>query len=173
MKLNELSPAPGAVKNRHRVGRGPGSGWGKTSGRGSKGQRSRAGFKLPPWFEGGQMPLQRRIPKRGFYNRFRKVFSVVNVGQLEERFEAGAVIDTAALIESGLVKRLCDGVKLLGDGDLSKKLIIKVVKASKSAKEKVEAAGGTLELLENLAAEQDQPVAEPDAEQAVEQDEQD
>ena len=153
MKLNELSPAPGAVKNRHRVGRGTGSGWGKTAGRGNKGQRSRAGFTMPPWFEGGQMPLQRRIPKRGFQNPFRKVFAVVNVGQLEERFEAGAVVDTAALIESGLVKKLYNGIKLLGDGELTKKLTVKVVKASKSAQAKVEAAGGTLEVLELSQAE--------------------
>lgn len=148
MKLNELSPAAGATKNRHRVGRGPGSGWGKTAGRGTKGQRSRAGFKLPPWFEGGQMPLQRRVPKRGFYNRFRKYYAVVNVGQLEERFESETIIDTAALIKAGLVKKLNDGVKLLGDGELTKKLTIKVVKASKSAKEKVEAAGGKLEFFD-------------------------
>ncbi len=153
MKLNELSPVPGAVKKRHRVGRGPGSGWGKTAGRGHKGQRSRSGFKMPPWFEGGQMPLQRRVPKRGFYNHFRKIYAVVNVGQLEERFEAGAVVDTAALIEAGIVKKLNDGIKLLGDGELTKKLTVKVVKASKSAQAKVEAAGGTLEVFEPSADE--------------------
>ena len=160
MKLNELSPAPGSVKNRHRVGRGPGSGWGKTAGRGTKGQRSRSGFKMPPWFEGGQMPLQRRIPKRGFHNHFRKYYAVVNVGQLEERFEAGAVIDTAALIEAGLIKKLNDGVKLLGDGELNKKFTIKVVRASKSAREKVESAGGSLELLVDLAPAEAEPTPE-------------
>ncbi len=151
MKLNELSPASGATKNRHRIGRGPGSGWGKTAGRGTKGQRSRSGYKLPPWFEGGQMPLQRRVPKRGFYNRFRKYYAVVNVGQLEDRFDSETVIDTAALIRAGLVKKLNDGVKLLGDGELTKKLTVKVVKASKSAREKVEAAGGVLEFIDDSA----------------------
>ena len=142
MKLNELSPAPGAVKTRHRVGRGPGSGWGKTAGRGTKGQRSRSGYKLPPWFEGGQMPLQRRVPKRGSITPSASISAVVNVGQLEERFESGAVIDTAALIEAGLVKKLNDGIKLLDDGELTKKLTIKVVKASQSAKKKVESGRG-------------------------------
>lgn len=146
MKLNELSPAPGSVKKRHRVGRGPGSGWGKTAGRGTKGQKSRAGYKLPPWFEGGQMPLQRRVPKRGFYNRFRKVYALVNIGQLEERFEDGAEITEADLMSSGLVKKLSHGIKLLGQGELSKKLTIQVTKASGSAVAKVEAAGGSVTL---------------------------
>jgi large subunit ribosomal protein L15 len=146
MKLNELSPAPGSVKKRHRVGRGPGSGWGKTAGRGTKGQRSRAGYKLPPWFEGGQMPLQRRVPKRGFFNHFRKVYALVNIGQLEERFEDGAEVTEADLIAAGLVKKLHDGIKLLGQGELKKKLNVQVSKASGSAVAKVEAAGGSVTL---------------------------
>jgi len=146
MKLNELSPASGSIKKRHRVGRGPGSGWGKTAGRGAKGQRARAGFKLPPWFEGGQMPLQRRIPKRGFFNQFRKVYALVNIGQLEERFEDGAKVTEADLVASGLVKKLKDGIKLLGQGELKKKLDIQVTKASGSAVAKVEAAGGSVML---------------------------
>jgi len=147
MKLNQLSPAKGARKVGKRVGRGSGSGLGKTAGRGSKGQKSRAGVTIPPWFEGGQMPLQRRLPKRGFKNPFRKVYAVVNVAQLQERFQAGATVDEQALREAGLVKKLLDGVKLLGRGELEKKLTVKVTRASKQAKAKVEAAGGVLEAL--------------------------
>ncbi|MBW1711812.1 MAG: 50S ribosomal protein L15 [Deltaproteobacteria bacterium] len=146
MKLNQLSPAKGAVKKVRRVGRGSGSGRGKTAGRGSKGQKSRAGVRIPPWFEGGQMPLQRRLPKRGFTNPFAKTFAVVNVGQLEDRFESGQVVDQAALIEAGLVKKTLDGVKLLGDGQLKKSLTVKVARASKTAVDKIEAAGGKVEV---------------------------
>ncbi len=146
MRLNQLSPHPGARKNRRRVGRGPGSGQGKTAGRGTKGQKSRAGVSIPPWFEGGQMPLQRRLPKRGFTNPFKKEYAIVNVGQLEARFESGQTVDAAALIQAGLVNKLLDGVKLLADGELTKKLTVKVTKASKSAVAKVEAAGGTIEV---------------------------
>jgi len=147
MKLNQLTPKKGARKNTKRVGRGPGSGRGKTCGRGTKGQKSRSGVSIPPWFEGGQMPLQRRVPKRGFTNLFGKRYAIVNVGQREERFEAGAVIDADALREAGLIKRLYDGVKLLGDGEIKKSLTLKVSKASKSALSKVEAAGGKVEVL--------------------------
>lgn len=146
MKLNQLSPGQGVNKTGKRIGRGQGSGLGKTSGRGHKGQKSRAGVSIPPWFEGGQMPLQRRLPKRGFTNPTRKEFAVVNVGQLEARFEAGATVDIPALMEAGLVRKLVDGVKLLAEGELTKKLEIKVTKASQSAVAKVEAAGGTIEV---------------------------
>lgn len=147
MKLNELKPAPGAVKKGRRSGRGPGSGLGKTAGRGTKGQKSRSGAKLKPWFEGGQMPLQRRVPKRGFYNPFSKHFAIVNVGQLEAKFEAGATVDEAALVKAGLVKKVIDGIKLLGEGELKTSLTIQVSKASKSAIEKVESAGGKVEVI--------------------------
>jgi large subunit ribosomal protein L15 len=153
MRLNELSPAPGSVKKRHRVGRGPGSGWGKTAGRGAKGQRSRSGFTMPPWFEGGQMPLQRRVPKRGFYNHFRKVYALVNIGQLEDRFDDGAKVTEAELMASGLVKKRHDGIKLLGQGELKKKLTIEVAKASGSAVAKVEAAGGSVTLTDGQGSE--------------------
>lgn len=146
MKLNELKPNEGATKNRRRIGRGPGSGWGKTAAKGTKGQNSRSGSKTPPWFEGGQMPLQRRMPKRGFKNPFRKEFAVVNCGQLEGLFEAGAKVDEAAMIQAGLIKDLKAGIKLLGDGELSISLTVKVSKASKSAVAKIQAAGGTIEV---------------------------
>ena len=146
MKINELSPNQGATKSRKRIGRGPGSGWGKTSAKGHKGQKSRSGASIPAWFEGGQMPLQRRLPKRGFKNPFRTVYVVVNTGQLNDRFDDGATIDEGALVQAGLVKKLLDGIKLLADGDISKKFEIKVTKASKSAVAKVEAAGGTVEV---------------------------
>lgn len=146
MKLNELKPNAGAKKAARRIGRGPGSGWGKTSARGSKGQNSRSGSKTPPWFEGGQMPLQRRMPKRGFTNPFHKEFAVVNCGQLAKLFKAGETVDEAALIQAGVVKDLKSGVKLLGDGEISAKLTVKVTKASKNAVAKIEAAGGTIEV---------------------------
>jgi large subunit ribosomal protein L15 len=146
MKLNELAPHPGSVKTRKRLGRGPGSGTGKTAGRGHKGQGSRSGFSMSPWFEGGQMPLQRRLPKRGFKNFFRKEYAVVNVGDLESAFPAGTTVDIAALVQAGLVKKLKDGVKLLGTGSLSKSLTVQVTCASKSALEKVQGAGGRVEL---------------------------
>ncbi len=147
MDLNELSPIPGSKKNRKRVGRGPGSGTGKTAGRGQKGQQSRSGGGVHPRFEGGQMPLHMRLPKRGFTNRWGKVIAEVNIGDLEERFEDGATVDVDALETCGLVKKVGDGVKLLGNGELTKKLTVRVHKISSGARAKVEGAGGTVELL--------------------------
>jgi large subunit ribosomal protein L15 len=146
MALNELSPIPGSKRPRKRVGRGTGSGTGKTAGRGQKGQRSRSGGGVRLGFEGGQMPLTRRLPKRGFHNRFAKDIKIVQVGDLS-RFEAGSVVDVAVLQEAGLVGRLGDGVKLLANGDLSHALTVKINRISKSARAKVEAAGGTVELV--------------------------
>jgi large subunit ribosomal protein L15 len=145
MKLDELKPPQGARKKAKRVGRGEGSGLGKTAGRGSKGQKSRSGGRKPPGFEGGQMPLQRRLPKRGFTNLFRKQYAEVNVRELE-RFPAETVVDEALLRETGLVKGRWDGVKLLGTGDISKALTVKVHRCSTAAREKVEAAGGRIEV---------------------------
>ena len=147
MDLNKLSPMPGSRKNRKRVGRGPGSGLGKTCGRGQKGQKSRSGGKIPVWFEGGQMPLARRLPKRGFYNRFATRLAEVNVGSLT-KFEAGATIGLAQLLEAGLVKQPGDGVKLLGNGEIDRALTVQVNRISKGARAKIEAAGGTVELIE-------------------------
>ena len=146
MKIQDLSPLKGARKKRKRVGRGPGSGHGKTSCRGHKGQKSRSGGSIPPGFEGGQMPLQRRLPKRGFTNIFRKDYALINVRDLEE-FGPNADLDIEALSKAGLVKRLKDGVKLLGEGEISHPVTIKVHKVSKTAKEKIEAAGGKVEIL--------------------------
>ncbi len=145
MKLNELKPTPGSRRGRKRLGCGVGSGHGKTAGRGHKGQKSRTGGKIARGFEGGQMPLIRRVPKRGFTSRARTPWQVVNVGQLE-RFEAGAHVDAAALYEAGLIRNAVDPVKLLGQGELSKKLEIAVAAASAQAASKVEAAGGSLKL---------------------------
>jgi large subunit ribosomal protein L15 len=144
MKLNELSPAEGSVKARKRLGRGVGSGWGKTSGRGTKGFKSRSGGNVRPGFEGGQMPIHRRLPKRGFTNIFKKQFAILNVIDLA-RFEEGQVVDEAALVEVGLVKGRRDGIKILGNGEITMKLTIKACLVSKSAREKIEAAGGTVE----------------------------
>ncbi len=144
MKLNELRPAEGSTKNRKRVGRGPGSGLGKTSGRGHKGQKSRSGSTSLKGFEGGQMPLQRRLPKFGFTNIFKKRYSIVKVGDLSI-FEPNSVVDFAALAEAGLVDKVLDGVKVLADGELKVALTLKVDKVSKSAKDKVVAAGGKVE----------------------------
>ena len=146
MKIQDLSPLKGARKKRKRVGRGPGSGHGKTSCRGHKGQKSRSGGSIRPGFEGGQMPLQRRLPKRGFTNIFRKDYALINVKDLEE-FGPNADLDIEALSKAGLVKRLKDGVKLLGEGEISHPVTIKVHKVSKTAKEKIEAAGGKVEIL--------------------------
>ena len=142
MELNNLKPKKGARHAKKRVGRGPGSGHGKTSGRGEKGQKSRSGYSRMLGFEGGQMPLHRRLPKRGFTNIFKKDYVVVNVSDLE-RFDNGATVDEAALRQVGLVKGQHDGVKILGDGELSKKLTVSATKFSKSAKEIIEKAGGT------------------------------
>ena len=146
MKLNELTPAPGSAKKAFRKGRGAGSGNGKTAGKGHKGQNARSGGGVRPGFEGGQMPLQRRIPKRGFNNIFAKKIVSINVGALE-CFENGAVVDTQALIDAGLVKTVCDGVKILSNGKLSKSLTVKVNAFSAAAKEKIEAAGGKAEVI--------------------------
>lgn len=147
MKLHELAPAQGSKKDVKRIGRGAASGQGKTAGKGHKGQKARAGRGMRPGFEGGQMPLQRRIPKRGFVNIFGKEFATVNVGQLEAKFEAGATVDAAALIAAGLIKKELDGVKILGSGELTKNLDVKVKAYSESAKSKIEAAGGKAEVI--------------------------
>lgn len=146
MKIHELSPAPGSNKPVKRIGRGPASGQGKTAGKGHKGQKARAGRGMRPGFEGGQMPLQRRLPKRGFNNIFAKEIAIVNVAALDKAFEAGAVVDAAALIEKGLVKKELDGIKILGNGELTKALTVKASAFSAEAKAKIEAAGGTAEI---------------------------
>jgi len=146
MKLSELRPAKGATSAKKRVGRGQGSGLGQTSGRGHKGLRARSGGGTKPGYEGGQMPLQRRLPKRGFTNPFRKEYAVVNVKDLN-RFDAGAVVDVEALRAAGLVNKVLDGVKLLADGEVNRPLTVKVDKASRAAADKVTAAGGTLEVI--------------------------
>ena len=147
MKLHELSPAAGSTKERKRIGRGAGSGQGKTAGKGHKGQKARAGRGMRPGFEGGQMPLQRRIPKRGFNNIFRTEMAIVNVAALEANYDAGAVVTIDSLIEKGLVKKVLDGVKVLGYGDLSKALTVQANAISESAKQKIEAAGGKIEVI--------------------------
>lgn len=145
MKLYELSPAPGSVKDVKRKGRGAGSGNGKTAGKGHKGQNARSGGGVRPGFEGGQMPLQRRIPKRGFNNIFAKKYAAINVSALE-RFEDGATVDEKAIIEAGILKKPLDGIKILGNGELTKKLTVSVAAFSASAKQKIEAAGGKAEV---------------------------
>lgn len=147
MKLHELSPAPGSTKEVKRIGRGHGSGNGKTAGKGHKGQKARSGGGVRPGFEGGQMPLQRRVPKRGFNNIFAKQYVIVNVSDLEARFEDGAVIDTKAMIESGMVKKSLDGIKVLGNGEVTKNFTVKAAAFSKSAIEKIEKAGGKTEVM--------------------------
>ena len=147
MKLHELSPAAGSTKERKRIGRGAGTGQGKTAGKGHKGQKARAGRGMRAGFEGGQMPLQRRLPKRGFNNIFRKEIVAVNVADLEARFENGAVVDVESLKQVGLVKNSFDGVKILGNGELTKKLTVKADAFSESAKQKIEAAGGNAEVI--------------------------
>ncbi|NLP43417.1 MAG: 50S ribosomal protein L15 [Peptococcaceae bacterium] len=146
MKLHELKPAEGSTKSRKRVGRGSGSGLGNTAGRGHKGQKSRSGGGVRPGFEGGQMPIIRRIPKRGFTNIFGKEYTVINVSDLEARFQDGDVVTLESLIENGLVKKVLDGVKILGDGELTKALTVKVQKVSKTAADKIIAAGGKVEV---------------------------
>ena len=146
MNLHELSPAEGAKKGSKRIGRGHGSGWGKTAGKGHKGQKARSGGSIRPGFEGGQMPLQRRIPKRGFNNIFAKEIVAINVSALEA-FDNGAEVDANALIEKGIIKKEYDGVKILGNGNLTKKLSVKVAAYSESAKQKIEAAGGKAEVI--------------------------
>lgn len=146
MKINDLSPARGSRRNRKRVGRGPGSGHGKTCCRGHKGQRSRSGGGPRPGFEGGQMPLQRRLPKRGFTNIFKEQYDIINIKDLN-RFAQNSSLDMDALKEAGLIKRKKNGIKLLGSGEISYPLTIKVHKASKSAREKIESAGGKIEII--------------------------
>jgi len=144
MDLNTLKPALGSTKNRKRIGRGPGSGHGKTSTKGHKGQKARSGGSIKAGFEGGQMPLQRRLPKRGFTPLDRIEYSLVNLKQLEV-FEAGSVVDTTALVSKGLIKNSSNAVKILGNGDLSKALKVTATKFSQSARDKIVASGGTFE----------------------------
>ena len=147
MKLHELSPAEGSVKDGFRKGRGAGSGNGKTAGKGHKGQNARSGGGVRPGFEGGQLPLYRKLPKRGFNNsRFGKAYAVVNVQSLN-KFNDGDVVDCAALLSAGIVNTVVDGVKILGEGELTKKLTVKAAVFSASAKEKIEAVGGKTEVV--------------------------
>ena len=147
MKLHELSPAAGSKKEVKRIGRGTASGQGKTAGKGHKGQKARAGRGMQIGFEGGQMPLQRRLPKRGFVNIFAKNIVTVNVGVLDAKFEDGAVIDVEALKAAGIVKNGFDGVKILGNGNVTKKFTVKANAYSVAAKESIEAAGGKAEVI--------------------------
>ena len=146
MKLHELSPAPGSVREVKRIGRGHGSGQGKTAGKGHKGQKARAGRGIRPGFEGGQMPLQRRVPKRGFNNIFATEYAILNVAALNA-FEDGAVVDLEAVKKAGLVKKGCDGLKVLGNGALQKNITVKAAAFSEAAKAKIEAAGGKAEVV--------------------------
>ncbi len=146
MKLHELSGAVGATKEVKRVGRGHGSGNGKTAGKGHKGQNARSGGGVRPGFEGGQMPLQRRIPKRGFNNIFATKYAIVNISDLAA-FEAGAVVDAQALVDKGIIKKTLDGMKVLGNGELTNAITVKAAAFSKSAKEKIEQAGGKTEVI--------------------------
>lgn len=146
MKLHELAPAPGSKKVRTRVGRGLGSGLGKTSGKGHKGQKARAGGGVRPGFEGGQKPLYLRLPKRGFTNKFAKEYSEINVAALN-RFDNGAVVDLMALVDAGVVKKVRDGLRVLGNGELTKALTVKANGFTKSAAEKIQTAGGTVEVV--------------------------
>ncbi|MFZ0927021.1 MAG: 50S ribosomal protein L15 [Syntrophobacteraceae bacterium] len=146
MRLGELAPPPGAKKNTKRLGRGSGSGQGMTAGKGTKGQKSRSGGGTPPWFEGGQMPLQRRIPKRGFTNIFKKEFSIINVDDLR-KFPAGSEVGPLDFIGAGLLRKVRYGVKLLANGEISQPVTVRVHKASASAIQRIEAAGGKVELI--------------------------
>ena len=142
--LSNLKNIPGSKKNRKRVGRGPGSGWGKTAAKGHKGQNARSGGGVPAWFEGGQMPLIRRLPKRGFNNPFAKEFVVVNLDIIEKKFNDGEEVSIETLKEKKIVKKIKDGVKILGNGEITKKLTFTGLLFSKSAKEKILNAGGTI-----------------------------
>ena len=147
MKLHTLSPAEGSTKSNFRKGRGPASGNGKTAGKGHKGQNARSGGGVRPGFEGGQLPLYRKLPKRGFNNfRFAKKYAVINV-QVLNKFENGEVVDYAALLANGIIESVFDGVKVLGEGELTKKLTVKAAVFSASAKEKIEAVGGKTEVV--------------------------
>jgi large subunit ribosomal protein L15 len=145
MKLHELSPAEGSVRDSYRKGRGPGSGNGKTAGKGHKGQNARSGGGVRPGFEGGQIPLYRKLPKRGFHNKFAKTYSIVNV-DVFNKFEDGAVVDLATLLENKIVRKANDGLKVLGNGEITKKITVKAAVFSATAKEKIEAAGGKIEV---------------------------
>jgi large subunit ribosomal protein L15 len=146
MKLHELSPAPGSKQTRNRIGRGLGSGNGKTAGKGMKGQNSRSGGGTRTGFEGGQMPIYRRLPKRGFKNIFAKEYAEVNVSTLE-RFDDGATVDPVALVEAGILKNVQDGVRILGNGELTKKLTVRANGFTKTAESKITAAGGKVEVI--------------------------
>ncbi len=155
LSLNNLHPAEGATHKKKRVGRGPGSGLGKTSGRGHKGQKSRSGYSRKRGFEGGQMPLHRRLPKRGFTNIFKREWAEVNLADLEIQFEAGATITPEALVEKGLVRKsLLKSVVILGQGEIKKALTVNVHRFSATAKQKIEAAGGQAAVIETAAAAQ-------------------
>ena len=145
MKLHELSPAEGSAKKSFRKGRGPASGNGKTAGKGHKGQNARSGGGVRPGFEGGQIPLYRKLPKRGFTNHFAKKYAIVNVSDLN-RFEDGAVVDAQALLAARIIRDVQDGVKVLGNGEITKKVTVKAAVFSATAKEKIEAAGGKTEV---------------------------
>lgn len=147
MKLHELKPPKGSRKRRKRVGRGPGSGHGQTSCRGDKGQKARSGGGVRPWFEGGQLPLHRRVPKRGFTNIFKKVYTLVNLKDLN-RFDSGSEVNPEDLKAAGLVKKIRDGIKVLGEGNLDRPLTVFAHRFSRGAKEKILAAGGRVELIQ-------------------------
>jgi large subunit ribosomal protein L15 len=147
MKLHEIKPAPGSTKRRKVVGRGRGSGHGTTAGRGGKGQTARTGSSIPAWFEGGQMPLIRRLPKRGFTNIFKKNYAIINI-EILDRFESGQEVTPALLVSQGLIRSRNDGVKVLGTGALTKTLTVRAHKFSQSAAAKIEAAGGKVQVIE-------------------------
>ena len=146
MKLHELSPAEGSVKSNFRKGRGPGSGNGKTAGKGHKGQNARSGGGVRLGFEGGQLPLYRKLPKRGFHNKFATNYAIVNVATLNDKFEDGETVNLETLKAKGIVKKPLDGLKVLGNGEISKKLTVEAAIFSATAKEKIEAAGGKVEV---------------------------
>ena len=147
MKLHELSPAPGSVKEGYRKGRGPGSGNGKTAGKGHKGQNARSGGGVRLGFEGGQLPLYRKLPKRGFKNHFATNYAIVNVCDLDKRFNDGDTVNLETLMAAGLIKKSLDGLKVLGNGEITKKLTVEAAIFSASAKEKIEAVGGKTEVV--------------------------
>ncbi len=147
MRIEELTPTPGSFKKSKRLGRGHGSGKGKTAGKGHKGQKSRGKGKVSPWLEGGQTPFHRRLPKFGFDNFTKKVYAIVNLSTLEERYDSNDVITPERLLQDGVISKLYDGLKILGEGDITKPLILKAHKFSASAKEKIEKVGGKTEVI--------------------------
>ena len=147
MKLNELRPAEGSTRESFRVGRGAGSGNGKTAGKGHKGQNARSGGGVRPGFEGGQLPLYRKLPKRGFHNKFATVYAIVNVATLEEKFQDGETVNLETLLAKKIIRKSFDGLKVLGDGELTKKLTVQAAVFSAAAKEKITAAGGQAEVV--------------------------